>query len=204
MATAHLSRCSPCTEFATRTTRLDAVVAEALAIPTPPELARKILQSTLYRARQRRRVFAMAASFALASTVPGFLFLERDDPMALAGIDFVIEEEANAILAARQPDSAALDRAVQDLRIQLPSQLGELRYVGTCPFRGTIAHHLIARTLLGKVTLLLLPDRRVDEPKEAHARGLCAIVRSAGAGSIAVIGESKRGLERVCQLIMRV
>ena len=90
------------------------------------------------------------------------------------------------------------------MSIDLPSQVGELRYIGTCPFRGAIAHHLIATTPQGKVTLLLLPDQPMDEPKAARARGLWALVRPAGNGCIAVIGDAKRSLERVFNMLLRV
>lgn len=183
--------------------RLDGELASALAVPVPPELPRNILGVTLHHFQQRRRVLAVAASIVVVSAIGGLASFEHDDPMALAGIDFVIEEEVNAILAATHADPQALNRAVRSLRIELPRQLGELRYIGTCPFRGGIAHHLIVTTPQGKVTLLLLPDQAVDEPKSAHARGLRALVRPAGQGSIAVIGESRRGLERVCRMVLR-
>lgn len=203
MAAAHLSACASCSEFAASIERLDAEVAAALAAPASPALAGRILGATLPPMRQRRRILALAAAFAAASTIAGVLSFEADDPMALAGIDFVIEEEANAILAATPADAAALERAVQGLRIDLPRQLGALRYIGTCPFEGSMAHHVIATTPHGKVTLLILPDRRVDRPGSARARGLRALVRPAGEGSITVIGESRRGLARVYEMILR-
>lgn len=202
-ATAHLSACPACSEYAESIRRLDADLAAALAVPASPRLADRILGATLPPMRQRRRFLALAASFAAASTVAGLLSLEADDSMALAGIDFVIEEEANAILAAAPADSAALGRAVRSLRIALPPQLGALRYIGTCPFEGSMAHHVIATTPQGKVTLLLLPDRRVDRAGSARARGLRAIVSPAGEGSITVVGESRRSLERVHEMILR-
>lgn len=202
MAREHLSNCPPCTDFAARTTRLEEELAEALAVSAPHGLPANILRKTLDRLQQRRRVLGVAASLLAASTVAGFLSYERDDPMALAGIDFVVEEEANAILTARPGDPADLTRAVQALKIDLPRQLGELRYIGACPFKGAIAHHLIATTPQGKVTILLLPDRHVDAPKKAHARGLRALVRPTGQGCITMIGDSKRSLERVCQIVL--
>ncbi len=202
MAAAHLTACLSCSNYAASIERLDAELAAALAVPASPRLADRVLSATPPM-RQRRRILALAASFVAASTIAGLLSFEVDDPMALAGIDFVIEEEANAILAAATADSAALGRAVRSLRIDLPPQLGELRYIGTCPFEGSVAYHLIATTPHGKVTLLLLPDRRVDAAGSARARGLRALVRPAGAGSIAVVGESRRSVERVCEMILR-
>lgn len=203
MAAAHFSVCAPCADYAATIERLDAEVAEALAVPASPRLADRILEATLPPMRQRRGILALAASFVAVSTIAGLLSFEADHPLALAGIDFVIEEEASAILAAAPTDSAALTRAARGLRIELPPQLGKLRYIGTCPFAGSTAHHLIATIPQGKVTLLLLPDHRIDAAGSAQARGLRAVVRPAGAGSIAVVGESRRGLERVCEMILR-
>ena len=199
---AHLIGCPPCAEFALKTSQLDAEVAAAFAIPVPAALTDAVFESTVLRAKGRRRMLAIAASFVAATAGAGLLLLERDDPMALAGIDFVVEEEANAILTAKAPDASALTRAVRALRIQLPSQLGDLRYVGTCSLHGAFAHHLIATTPLGKVTLLLLPDLQIAEPGSARARGLRAVVRPAGEGCIAMIAQSLRSLERLCQMIL--
>ena len=87
--------------------------------------------------------------------------------------------------------------------IEFPGLLGVQRYLGTCPFRGTPAHHVIAATPLGKMTLLLAPGRRIEAPGAARSRGLCAIVRPAGGGCLAIVGESRRGLERVCSMVLQ-
>lgn len=201
MAATHLLACSSCAEYAASIERLDAEVTAALATPAPALLADRILAAALPQSRHRRRFLAAAASLAAASAA-GVLSLGGDNPMALAGIDFVIAEEANAILAAGPVDPATFAHAAHGLGIELPRQLGALRYIGTCPFEGSMAHHAIATTPHGKVTILLLPDRRVAGPGSARARGLHALVRPAGAGSIAVIGESPRSLERVCDMIL--
>jgi hypothetical protein len=202
MADGHLSGCAPCSDFMARTTLLEREIAQALAVPGAPQLQDRILDRTLNRPRRRRLLLA-AASLVLGSSVIGFLSFERNDPMALAGIDFVVDEEASAILAAVPPDMEMLARAVGALQIHLPPQLGDLRYIGTCPFQGKIACHLIAMTPLGKVTLLLLPDQPVEKRQYAHARGLRAMVRAAGEGSIAIIGDSMRSLERICRFMFR-
>jgi hypothetical protein len=202
-ATAHLSACAPCCEFAASIERLDAQVAAAVALPAPAHLVDRIVGATLQPMRQRRRFMAAAACLVAASTAAGLLSFEADDPIALAGIDFVVDEEAHAILAAGPVDSASLARAVRTLRIELPPQLGALRYIGTCPFEGSVAHHVIATTPHGKVTLLLLPDRRVAVAGSARSRGLRALVRPAGEGGIAVIAESRRSLERASAMVLR-
>lgn len=199
----HARDCAACADFQARATALDAEIAELLDVPVPEGLEERILEATSSGRRDsRRRFLAMAASLAGVAVVgTGVFVATRDDPTALAGIDFVVEEEANAILTAKAANPAELVRAVQTLGLDLPSQLGEVRYIGTCPFQGTIAYHVIVTTPQGKATLLLLPDKPLDHRGAASARGLRSIVKPAGRGSAAVIAESSRGLERIEQMV---
>lgn len=199
----HSRGCAACVDFRARAAALDAEIAAALDVPVPAGLEERILQAAHSGRRDsRRRFLAMAASLAGVAVVgAGALVARRDDPMALAGIDFVVEEEANAILTAKAADPAELVRAVQTLGLDLPSQLGEVRYIGTCPFQGTIAHHVIVTTPQGKATLLLLPDKPIERRGVASARGLRSVIKPAGRGSAAIISESSRGLERIEQMV---
>jgi hypothetical protein len=199
----HARDCAACVDFRARAAALDAEIAEALDVPVPAGLEERILQAARSDRRDsRRRFLALAASLAGVAVVGAGAFVAmRDDPAALAGIDFVVEEEANAILTAKPASPAELVRAVQTLGLDLPAQLGEIRYIGTCPFQGTIAHHVIVTTPQGKATLLILPDKPLEHRGTASARGLRSIIRPAGRGSAAVIAESSRGLERIEQMV---
>lgn len=198
-ARAHAAACSACGEFLARTRGLDDAIAEAMALPAPDGLEARIFEHARARAQGgRRRFLAMAASLAgLAIVGAGSYLATRDDADALAGIAFVVEEEAHAILAAGPADEAELLRVARSMGLRLPSQLGEIRYIGTCPYRGTIAHHVIVTTPQGKATLLLLPEKPVAQRGRAAARGLRSIVLPAGRGSATVIAESAHGLERI-------
>lgn len=203
---AHLRACRACRAFHERNERLERTIAEALAVPVPWTLVPAILERGPARAReQRRRFLAWAASVgALALGLgAGAGLLAHDDPEALAGIEFVMHEEANAILTAAPPDPSALRRAVDTLGIRLPPQLGHIRYIGTCPYEGTIAHHVIVTTPYGKVTLLLAPDRGIGSRKSASARGLRALVAPAGRGCVTVIAGSARSVRRIEEMVLR-
>jgi uncharacterized protein DUF3379 len=199
----HARDCASCGEFQARAIALDADVAAVLEVSVPEGLEERILQAASSGRRDaRRRALAIAASLAAVAVFGAGVFVAtRDDPAALAGIDFVVEEEANAILTAKGADPADLVRAVRTLGLDLPAQLGEIRYIGTCPFQGTIAHHVIVTTPQGKATLLLLPDKSLEHRGAASARGLRSIIRPAGRGSAAVIAESSRGLERIERMV---
>lgn len=82
-------------------------------------------------------------------------------------------------------------KALEDQRIYLPLRL--LHY----PFAGGPAHHLLIKTPLGKVTLLLIPGKQVGARALTSARGPEAAVVPASAGSFAVVGDSPRTVRRV-------
>ena len=205
-AQAHELGCVGCAELASRLRGLDAKIDEAFRIPVPEQLVERVIASTSRSPEQsRRRFLAAAAGVSLAIGIGATTYwLDQDDPLALAGITFVVAEEANAILHAPPADRAQLVRVAQAMKLYLPEQLGEIRYVGTCPFEGTIAHHVIVTTPLGKATLLLLPEVAVDSTLTASARGLRARVIPAAVGSVAVVSGSERSLDRIGNYMVRV
>lgn len=196
----HAEHCDACREFLGQARELEAQLENALQIPLPHGLEERAVRHALESPRISRRQ-ALAAGLALAAAAGVGVMWKRDDPLALAGIDFVVFEEAQAILDAKPADPAALRRAAVRTGVTLPAQLGELRYVGTCPFAGTIAHHVVLKTAFGKATLLLLPDRPLGSRAVASARGLEAAITPANGGSVAIIADSSRSLARIETLL---
>ncbi len=196
-ATAHAEKCEACRDYLARTFLFETELAIALRVPAPDGARERAVYNALSApASKRSRWLALAASFLLAVALGAALVWPRNDPMALAGIDFVVFEEAQAILDAKPVDPEALKRVVAQLGISLPDQLGELRYTGTCPFAGGMAHHIVAKTPMGKVTLLLLPERSVSVRAVATARGLEAIITPVAGGSVAIVSNSALSIER--------
>jgi len=195
-ALGHAERCPACGAFLGEALELEAQIENALDIPVPHGLQERMVRNALDAPRVSRRQ-ALAAGLALAATGVGVLLWPRDDALALAGIDFVVFEEAQAILDAKYADPAQLERAATQTGIALPGQLGELRYVGTCPFAGITAHHVVLKTAFGKATLLLLPGHPLGTRLIASARGLHAAIAPASGGSVAIIADSSRGIARI-------
>ncbi|TAK41505.1 MAG: DUF3379 family protein [Betaproteobacteria bacterium] len=195
-ALGHAERCQACGTMLAEALELEAQIENALHIPVPHGLRERAVRNALETPRISRRQ-ALAAGLALAATAAASLLWRRDDPLALAGIDFVVFEEAQAILDAKPADPVALQRAAVQTGIVLPAQLGELRYVGTCPFAGTTAHHVVLKTAFGKATLLLLPDRPLGARLIASARGLHAAISPTTGGSVVIVADSSRGIARI-------
>ena len=195
-ALAHAEQCDLCRGFLAEALELEAQLDLALQVPIPHGLKERAMRHAVEAPRFSRR-YALAAGIALALGAGTAMLWRRNDPLALAGIDFVVFEEAQAILDAKPADTAELLRAAVEVGIKLPGQLGELRYVGTCPFGGATAHHVVLKTSYGKATLLLLPGRTLASRAVAVARGLEAVVAPAVGGSVAIIADSSRSLARI-------
>ena len=193
----HAEQCDACREFLSRTFQFETELAQTLRVPVPDGArGRAVRGAASPVAARQRRWMALAAGLLLAVALGVALVWPRNDPMALAGIDFVVFEEAQAILDAKPVEPEVLRRVVAQLGITLPDQLGEVRYTGVCPFAGGFAHHLVVKTAMGKVTILLMPDRRIDVRVVAAARGLAAIVTPVAGGSVAIVAGSQPSVAR--------
>jgi hypothetical protein len=196
----HTKACHACGVFLAEALTLENRLDDALHVPVPHGLKERALRHAVEAPRFSRR-YALAAGIALALGAGTAMLWRRNDPLALAGIDFVVFEEAQAILDAKPANPADLQRAAVELGIRLPGQLGELRYIGTCPFGGATAHHVVLKTAYGKATLLLLPGRTLASRAVAVAHGLEAVVAPTAGGSVAIIADSSRSLARIEEVL---
>lgn len=199
-AAAHAGQCPACRQFLARTLEVEDNLAAALRIEPPADLPARLLRRTR-PARRPWRWLALAASLLVAAGLGFLLGTPRSDPLALAAIDFVVFYEARAVVVAKPPEMQLLVDASIRMRVSLPDQLGDIGYICVYPFAGRGAHHLLVMTPLGKVTLLLMPDRDLDARAMASTRGLRAAIVPATAGSVAIIGESSRSVRRVETLL---
>jgi len=195
-ALAHAARCRSCNDFIEATRATEKLLAATLNVPVPEGLARRAVQRAVQRQGISRR-YALAAGLALALGTGVIAYRAKDDPRALAGIDFVVYEEAGAILGAKPADPRDLALVAARIGIRLPVNSDDMRYVGTCPFDGGIAHHVVMKTSFGKVTLLLVPGRTIGSRVVAAAHGLEAVVAPARGGCVVIVADSTRSLTRV-------
>lgn len=199
-AAVHAAECTACKEFLAHTLAQEQKLAEALRVPVPEGLQARLLHRV---AASRRWVggLALAASLIVAAGIAFLMGAPRSDPLALAGIEFVVYEEAQTIVDAKPTDWNALARVAREMGVSLPDQLGEMRYICVYPVAGQAAHHLLVSTPLGKITLLLVPDRPLDSRVVAAAHGLRAAVVPARKGFVAIIGSSERSIARAESLL---
>ena len=196
----HAEQCPACRDFHARGLEAESRLAAVLRVKVPEGLHARVLDRTA-AARRPVRWLALAASLLVAVAIAFFAAAPGNDPVALAGIDFVMYEEAQAIADAKPTDVQVLAGVAREMGVSLSDQLGEIHYVGTCPFAGTTAHHVLVKTPLGKVTLLLVPDRPLGSRVVATAHGMQAAIVPVKAGSVAIIGGSGRSIVRTETLL---
>lgn len=202
-AASHLEQCAVCREFHARGLESESRLAAALRVTVPDGLRARVLDRTA-AARRPHGWLALAASVLAAIAIAFFVASPADDPLALQGIDFVVFEEAQSIADAKPTDPAVLARVAREMGVSLPEQLGEIHYVCVYPFVAGAAHHLLVKSPLGKVTLLLIPDRTAAARASGAAHGFEAAVLPARAGSIIIIGETGRSIARVETLLKSI
>lgn len=199
-AAAHAVECAGCKEFMVRTLDEEAQFDRALRVAVPEGLHARLLDRVA-AARSRPRWLALAASVVVAMGVALAIGWTRTDELVLAGIDFVVFEEAQSITDAAPTDWNVLAGAVREMGVSLPRDLGEMHYVCVYPFAAGAAHHLLVKTPLGKLTLLLIPDRASAFRVAGAAYGLNAAVLPAGKGTVIIIGASARSVQRAEMLL---
>jgi len=91
--------------------------------------------------------------------------------------------------------------AAREMGVSLPRELGEMRYICVYPFVAGAAHHVLVKTPLGKLTLLLVPGRTTASRAAGAAHGFNAAVVPTGKGSVIIIGDSARSVRRAETLL---
>jgi hypothetical protein len=200
----HVTSCPGCAARRAGLLALDARLAAALRLPAPEGLAdRVLLRQGLARSLAPRRL-ALAAALVVALGASGLFGAQRwQQAPAREAIAHVLEEEPHELLHYRRVDEAALGAAVRAAGLTLDRSTLEIRYLGTCPFRGGHAHHILLGTPFGKATLLLTPGRPLQSAVVAQGRGLTALAAPAPTGNWFLIADSRDALQRIAELVRR-
>ncbi len=145
--------------------------------------------------------FAIAATVALAAflgvrmfgTVPAYDSLADE---IIAHLD----HEPYALKVTDIPVSDyRLDRVVASDVAQFDRDRSLITYAQSCEINGKTVPHLVIQGEKGPVTIILMPDEKVDSAQSLAGRNINGIILPVGDGSIAIIGESGERLEEIEQ-----
>lgn len=181
----HRLQCASCAAEWTEQGAFEDTLREALQVPVPAGFAERMAQA---RVARRRKFLAVAATALVAAGAGGYAWLARQDPLALACIDFVMKEEAKSIMLGAMPRAEAQAALAPTLALERLERVGEVKHVRPCPFNGQTAYHVVLAVPQGMVTLLVMPATRMTGRRHATKEGLHADVVALERGSVGVIG----------------
>ena len=76
---------------------------------------------------------------------------------------------------------------------------GLITYAESCVINGKLVPHLVIQGQQGPITILLMPDEKIDGPQSLMGESINGVLLPVGDGSIAIIGEEGENLEPVEQ-----
>ena len=190
----HRMQCAGCAAEYQEHGAFEDALRAGLEVPVPAGFGERMARAQVTR---RRRFLAAAATLVAAAGAGSYAWLARQDPLALACIDFVMKEEAKSIMMGPMPRAAAEVAVASTLPLQLIEQVGQVRHIGPCPFNGATAYHVVLMVPQGKVTLLVMPSVRMPRARHATKEGMHAEVMPMGRGSVGIVGADVAVVESV-------
>ena len=202
----HVAQCTECQAWRSEIQALDAKIASALEIPVPapnmPELPE--IDTGNVTALPRRR-FGAPTWLAVAATVTVAAFIGFRtfvfDPTGLPLSEQIVAHMDHEPYALRITDKAVSDnrltKVVPASIATLDHSAGLITYAQSCKINGKHVPHLVIQGERGPITILLMPEEKVDGPEAFMGESINGVILPVGEGSIAIIGEEGEDLERV-------
>jgi hypothetical protein len=182
---AHRLQCSACTAQWREHAEFERELRAGMAVEIPPGFEERLRNAIVF---SRRRFLAAASVAVAAAGIGSYAWLRRDEPLALACIEFVMKEEVKSIMMGAMPRAEAEAALAATLPLERIERIGQVKHIGPCPFNGATAYHVVLSVPQGKVTLLVMPEGRVSGTQKAEHDGLYASVVALRKGSLGVIG----------------
>lgn len=201
-ALAHEGDCPACARFYRELRQQEENLYEAMCVPVPEGLADRVL---LRRSRGWREwlaprivVPALAASLMLAATL-GVVWqqtLGMPAETLAAGIAAHVEHDALALAATAEVPAATLMTAARRGGLDSLIPPGRPTYADHCPLPGGgSGEHIVFDTPHGKITLILMPKKKIAMPLRLDRNGLTVSLMPAGEGSIALVTSNPGTIE---------
>lgn len=193
-AAAHLSTCDECKVFASTVDRFEDELGQAIRIPVDPGLADRVITKTMPQTSLRRRLYAVAAGLLLTVGMGlgvAYKAFAPDPSLVVASVDHV-RGEPSAFAAKQQVSDTDLASALALSGGVLSGSFPQVvTYLHDCPVPGGIGKHLVLHTDAGRVTIITMPNQRVNWTVRAVHSGFITALQGTPRGSLAIVGETE-------------
>jgi hypothetical protein len=208
----HAAECTECAAFGRSMQSLDAVILRALQVEVPdlrmPELPALGDASNVVRLASRRlstpvwlglaASIVLVAVFAIRQLVPVGQF-----PSLEAEILAHVDHEPYAMSVTAEAEAGWRVDTVIGPYAQMDDSAGLISYARTCVIDGHSVPHLVLQGENGPVTLILLPDEKIDAARPIEGESVRGVLLPVGNGSIAIISERDQPLDEIEQRIIQ-
>ena len=208
---AHAAECAECAAFSRSLQSLDKVILKALQFDVPelrmPELPAMDKASNVVQLPARRLsipvALGLAASIVLATVlVVRALAPVTDFPSLEAEILAHLDHEPRALAVTVEAEAGWRVDTVMGPYAEMSPGAGLITYARTCVIDGHAVPHLVLQGDDGPVTLILLPDEKIDTARPIEGESVRGVLLPVGSGSIAIIGERDAPLEEIEQRVI--
>jgi len=203
----HLATCAACRAVRAGIEVLDRQIGRALTIDVPelvmPDLpqidAGKLTVLPIRRGLRTPTWLAIAATVVLAAMIGVRMFVNDVEYRSLADeIVAHLDHEPYALRVTDTPVSETRLRSVVPTKLaDLDHGAGVITYAQTCVLNGHRVPHLVIQGARGPITVLLLPDEKLNAAVEFGGESINGVLLPVGEGSIAIIGERDEQLEPI-------
>ncbi len=212
--TAHASACESCGDYREEMRALNGKIARALSIGVPelkmPELSPIEADANVVNLPFGRKVrittptwLGIAASFAIAAVFAARMLGGGAEYSSLAAeVIAHLDYEPQALRVVSTPVSTRMLINVVSSDVADVGGLGLITYARTCPINGKPVPHLVLQGAKGPITLLLMPDEKIERAVPLLGKGIKGVILPVGNGSIAIIGDRDEALEQYEQQII--
>jgi hypothetical protein len=208
---AHLSECQDCQRYRRQMLELEKAISAALSLDVPdlklpelPDIDAGNVASLPRRRWNPPTLLAMAATVVLAAFLGVRMFGIPGEPETLADQLLAhIDHEPNALRVTSEAVSDARLASVIPAEVaHMDHSAGLITYARSCPINGHEVPHLVIQGQRGPVTLLLMPNEKIDGPQSVTGEGVTGVILPVGDGSIAIFGERDESLEPIQKKVL--
>ncbi len=206
----HRVECEACNSFENEVRKLDRQIGRALTVEVPEGLAARILLNQSLQSKPRKPTrwywLSMAASFFLAGILIAYQ-LTFIDPIEKILVQHLEMEEAavhSMMMPVQQPQ---IRQVLNSINLDSTTSLENVVFAKTCIIQGELVAHFVIKDGNNEFTVVLIPQKIVDEVLEfgdENWRGVIEPHQSGSSMAVLASAQDSANFDSMHTLIKRL
>ena len=214
---AHLTDCESCTEYAAHADSFEDLITRAMRVPVPSAVSEISLEaeSNVIELRPPRskgsRKFPLSppAWIGLAAGVvlAAFIGLRLNAPapgqseysqfLAAEVLSHMVYEPGSRVVTAKPVAYERMETVIEPAEVDVSEELGLISYAMSCVINGNTIPHLVVQGRYGPVTILIMPEEKIEAPIALENAEFHGSIIPVGDGSVAIIGRRGEAIDDI-------